>query len=261
MKFRTLGILWLICATLLFFVQEWILALVFGGLGVFAIFGIKEQPKKQPAPVKKSTPVKKPAPAREPVKNTGNRQSSLAQKQEAPVGAPAADAYAVRGSVDKYFLSLLQNSFPEYQVEQKVNPAALNTGASNATGWSCTCGVINTGKFCTECGRFKPAETGWTCVCGEHNTGKFCSDCGKPKPARKSAVSVPKDSEPLTFLLRQNGAPKVGIILCGKYQWDTVAIANTREACKKANIPCLRFMREFRNDAGYVTDRIRKALR
>lgn len=257
MKFRTLGILWLVCATALFFVQEWILALVFAGLGVLAIFGLKEQP----APVKKSTPAKKPAPAREPVKKTGNRQTSLAQKQQAPAGAPAADAYAFRGSVDNYFLQLLQSAFPEYQVDRKVNLADMNTSTSNTTGWTCTCGVINTGKFCTGCGGSKPAETGWTCVCGAHNTGKFCSDCGKPKPARKSAVSVPKDSEPLTFLLRQNGTPKAGIILCGKYAWNTEQIYSTMEACKKANIPCLRFMREFRNDAGYVTARIRKALR
>lgn len=28
-----------------------------------------------------------------------------------------------------------------------------------------------------------PAQGGWTCSCGAVNTGKFCSECGSPKPA------------------------------------------------------------------------------
>lgn len=251
MSFRTLGKIELLCAVALFLVQEWILALIFGGLGVFMLFGIKEQPKKQAAPAKKAPAAKKPAPVQ--------KQNSLTQKKEAPAGAPAVDAYAFRGSVDNYFLTLLQNAFPEYQVEQKVSLNSMNSGST--TSWTCTCGVVNTGKFCTECGRTRPAENGWTCVCGEHNTGKFCADCGKPRPAARNAVKAPENSQPLTFLLRQNGVPKAGIILCGKYEWDMEPIQNTMEACKKAKIPCLRFMREFRNDAGYVTQRIRKALR
>ena len=27
-----------------------------------------------------------------------------------------------------------------------------------------------------------PAQGGWTCECGAVNQGKFCSECGKPKP-------------------------------------------------------------------------------
>lgn len=51
-----------------------------------------------------------------------------------------------------------------------------------AGGWVCSCGAMNTGKFCAECGKPKPEE-GWTCSCGTKNTGKFCSECGKPRPA------------------------------------------------------------------------------
>jgi membrane protease subunit (stomatin/prohibitin family) len=53
-------------------------------------------------------------------------------------------------------------------------------------GWTCECGSTNTGKFCTECGKPKPAPVvsdEWTCECGNVNTGKFCQECGKPKPA------------------------------------------------------------------------------
>lgn len=50
-------------------------------------------------------------------------------------------------------------------------------------GWTCACGKTgNTGKFCSECGKPKPAD-GWTCSCGTVNKGRFCTECGKPKPA------------------------------------------------------------------------------
>ena len=51
--------------------------------------------------------------------------------------------------------------------------------APAAKGWKCTCGAVNTGKFCTECG----AANGWTCACGSVNKGKFCPECGAKKPA------------------------------------------------------------------------------
>ncbi len=47
--------------------------------------------------------------------------------------------------------------------------------------WTCSCGNVNTGKFCPECGNPKPAET-WTCECKTVNNGRFCSECGKPRP-------------------------------------------------------------------------------
>ena len=31
----------------------------------------------------------------------------------------------------------------------------------------------------------QPVQNGWTCSCGNVNTGKFCSECGSPKPAPK----------------------------------------------------------------------------
>ena len=53
--------------------------------------------------------------------------------------------------------------------------------APQSNGWKCSCGAVNTGKFCTECG--KPQLTGWTCNCGAVNQGKFCANCGAKKPA------------------------------------------------------------------------------
>ncbi len=88
------------------------------------------------------------------------------------------------------------------QTQQQPAPAAggwtcscgaVNTGKfclecgkpkpAPAAGWTCSCGTVNTGKFCLECGKPKPADNGWTCSCGAVNKGKFCAECGKPKPA------------------------------------------------------------------------------
>ena len=55
--------------------------------------------------------------------------------------------------------------------------------ASQAESWTCSCGTSNTGNFCVECGKAKPAwQGGWTCSCGAINQGKFCMECGTKKP-------------------------------------------------------------------------------
>ena len=65
--------------------------------------------------------------------------------------------------------------------------AARQTAAQPQTAaegsWTCSCGTVNKGKFCVECGKPKPVQQGWTCSCGTVNKGKFCMECGKPKPA------------------------------------------------------------------------------
>lgn len=62
-----------------------------------------------------------------------------------------------------------------------------------ADSWTCACGAVNTGKFCSECGAKKPEEVKtkasggntWTCACGSVNTGKFCPECGAQRNAEK----------------------------------------------------------------------------
>ena len=67
-----------------------------------------------------------------------------------------------------------------------MNPQGLFAMGQNtqqnvpADSWTCSCGAVNSGKFCTECG--KPKAAGWTCACGAVNKGKFCSECGAKKP-------------------------------------------------------------------------------
>ena len=70
--------------------------------------------------------------------------------------------------------------------QQQAQQAQQAPQASQApvNGWTCSCGAVNTGKFCTNCASPKPAPAGtWTCSCGTANLSKFCQECGKPRPA------------------------------------------------------------------------------
>ena len=72
-----------------------------------------------------------------------------------------------------------QNLFAMGQQQQAAAPAPA---APAAGSWTCQCGTVNTGKFCSNCGTPAPAPAGnWTCKCGTVNTGKFCSNCGSPR--------------------------------------------------------------------------------
>ena len=65
--------------------------------------------------------------------------------------------------------------------QQAAQPAPAPAAAPAGDSWTCSCGTVNTGKFCSNCGSPKPAGN-WTCSCGTVNTGKFCSNCGSPRP-------------------------------------------------------------------------------
>ena len=75
----------------------------------------------------------------------------------------------------------MQQQAQQPQVQQQAAPAPA------AGGWDCVCGKKgNTGKFCAECGKPKPAPSGsWKCSCGHENTGKFCAECGAKRPDDK----------------------------------------------------------------------------
>ena len=69
------------------------------------------------------------------------------------------------------------------QPQQPQQPQQAQTAqAQPAGGWTCACGAVNTGKFCSECGAKKPdAPKKHFCVnCGNElkDNQKFCPECG-----------------------------------------------------------------------------------
>ena len=71
--------------------------------------------------------------------------------------------------------------------QQQPTPPAPSAPSAPEDSWTCSCGTVNTGKFCRECGSSKPRPAdSWTCSCGFVNTGRFCPQCGSPRPERDS---------------------------------------------------------------------------
>lgn len=62
----------------------------------------------------------------------------------------------------------------------QMNQPNMNVQPQQTAGWTCSCGQVNSGKFCSNCGKPAPSAD-WTCSCGQVNTGNFCSNCGKPR--------------------------------------------------------------------------------
>ena len=117
-------------------------------------------------------------------RNTGIAAAHMVQAQaEAMKTAAANEGGAMMGFMG---MNMAQqaggvNAAQLFQMANQQNPAPAPAPA--AGGWKCSCGAVNTGKFCAECGSPKPAANGWTCSCGAVNKGKFCSECGAKKPA------------------------------------------------------------------------------
>lgn len=75
----------------------------------------------------------------------------------------------------------------EMGAQQKAQAQQPQTAAPADNSWKCTCGAVNKGKFCSECGQPKPAgaplyrcdKCGWEPE-DPHNPPKFCPECGDP---------------------------------------------------------------------------------
>ncbi len=128
---------------------------------------------------------------------------SAAQNEGAGAFAAFAGMNMVGGAGGANAASLFQMGAQQ----QAAKPAA--PAAAPANSWTCACGAVNTGKFCSECG----ASNGWKCACGAVNKGKFSAECGAKKP---SAAPLYK---------------------CGKCGWQPEDPANPPKFCPECGDP------------------------
>lgn len=119
---------------------------------------------------------------------TTNPLTAAARLAGSQADAMRAAASNPNGAVGGFFGMGMAQNMGGTSAEALYNTAAAMQGGAAQqpadSGWTCSCGHGgNTGKFCMECGKPKPAAGGsWTCACGSVNSGKFCGNCGKPKP-------------------------------------------------------------------------------
>ena len=116
-------------------------------------------------------------------RNTNMAAAHMVQAQaEAMKSAAANENGAMMGFMGMNMAQAAggMNANALFQMGQQSSPAPA--------GWTCSCGTVNTGKFCSECG----AAAGWTCSCGAVNTGKFCCECGSKKPSEAAACRCSK---------------------------------------------------------------------
>lgn len=110
------------------------------------------------------------------VKNAGSN-SSGAMQGFMGVGM----GVSTMGNMMNGFTQMAQNNQAAQNQNAGMNNASMGMPAPK-TEWTCECGQVNNGKFCSNCGKPAPApKTEWTCECGQVNTGNFCGNCGKPR--------------------------------------------------------------------------------
>ena len=116
-------------------------------------------------------------------RNTNMAAAHMVQAQAEAMKAAAANENGAMMGFMGMNMAQAAGGFNAAQLFQ-MNPQAASAAPAepSANGWTCSCGAVNTGKFCVECGASKPAA-GWTCACGTVNKGKFCAECGAKKPA------------------------------------------------------------------------------
>ncbi len=80
------------------------------------------------------------------------------------------------------FMATASATNAQQMAAQQQAAQAAQAAKAAADSWTCSCGKVNTGKFCADCGKKRPEANTWTCKCGTVNSGKFCSNCGEKKP-------------------------------------------------------------------------------
>ena len=80
--------------------------------------------------------------------------------------------------INNMVIEIDPQSLKLFSFASMASPAPAPAPTNNSC-WKCSCGSMNSGNFCPQCGSKKPED--WVCSCGNVNKGKFCSECGTPR--------------------------------------------------------------------------------
>lgn len=89
-----------------------------------------------------------------------------------PNGGGIVGAGVGMGVVGSMGFGSMQNQNPQVQQQQP---------SGDSSTWTCSCGAVNSGKFCSECGNAMPEQSAGFCPqCGTKLApgAKFCTNCG-----------------------------------------------------------------------------------
>lgn len=115
----------------------------------------------------------------------GYVQGSIARGLEAAGSNPSGSAATFLGmgmgmqAGGNFMGAASTTNMEQMKQNQQASQHSQNAGTNQ---WKCSCGNVNTGNFCSECGNKKP-ETKWCSNCGYKIEGpkpNFCPECGKP---------------------------------------------------------------------------------
>ena len=126
----------------------------------------------------------------DPMLAAGNINAATADAMRA---AAANESGAMGGFMGMGFANMAGNAggmnsagmFAQAQQMQQAQPQQQPVQQPQAEGWTCSCGAVNRGKFCQECGTKKPTgaplyqcdKCGWQPE-NPANPPKFCPECG-----------------------------------------------------------------------------------
>lgn len=96
-------------------------------------------------------------------------------------GMNAAGGFMGQASQTNFQQMQMQQQAQQMQMQQAQSQAQPQMQQTQTAQWTCSCGAVNTGRFCPNCGAQAPSPT-WICSCGSVNTGKFCPNCGAQRP-------------------------------------------------------------------------------